>query len=76
VFKIGLFRLCPFKYTQDYQDADRGDHIALTATHDGVNMRAVAWRDGKVNFFVGICGTTVPGVPHDNNRWRNNKRHH
>ena len=37
-----------------------------------MNLRAVAWRDGKVKSFVGTCGTTVAGVPHKKNRWRNN----
>ena len=43
-----------------------------TATHDGVNLRAEAWRNGKVKSFIGTCGTTVAGVPQEKNRWRNN----
>jgi hypothetical protein len=57
LFNIGLYfiglvksctRMYPFKHTQEYPFPGRGSHIALTALHDGVNLRAVAWRDGKV----------------------------
>jgi len=76
LFFIGLVKSCtrlyPFKFTQEYQYPHRGAHVALTAQHEGVNVRAVAWGDKKVKSFISTCGTTAPGIPHEKQRWRNN----
>ena len=75
LFFIGIVKSCtrwfPFKWTQEYNYRHRGDHVALTATHDGVDVRAVGWGDKKVKSFIATCGTTLQGTPHEKRRWRN-----
>jgi hypothetical protein len=75
LFFIGCVKSCtkqyPFKYTQEFDYAQRGDHVALTAEVDGVDLLAVGWGDKNVKSFIATCGTTVAGAPHDKKRWRN-----
>ena len=54
--RLGLFflgmvktahRHFPKKFLQDVTIAERGGHVVVVAVKDGVDLRSVAWNDGK-----------------------------
>lgn len=75
LFFIGVVKSCtrmyPLEYTQQHDFQHRGDHVALTAKCEGVDVRAVGWGDKKVKSFVATCDTTVAGEPHQKKQWKN-----
>ena len=71
-------RMFPKKYLQTVEIPERGGHVVLTAKVLDVDLRAVAWNDGKKDKktgeiirknFVASCGITLPGVGHRKRRW-------
>lgn len=72
-------KMFPKQWLNEVPITLRGGHKALTATMEGVKLRAVAWNDGKKDkktgtikrkLVVGSCGTTLPGDGHKKLRWQ------
>lgn len=66
--KWGLYFIGPIKTaTRSYPKAfllaqplsERGKHFCLQATHEGVHLTALVWRDKKTKLFVATCGATI-----------------
>lgn len=71
-------RMFPKKYLQTVEIPERGGHVVLTSKILNVELRAVAWNDGKKDKktgqiirknIVASCGITIPGVGHRKRRW-------
>ena len=71
-------RQFPKKYLNEVEMEKRGDHHVVTAEHDGVDLFAVSWNEGRKDKktkkiarknLICTCSTTLPGKEHFKKRW-------
>lgn len=60
----------PMKFFECAEVKERGDHLSLVTEKDGVKMLACAWADAKTKTLVATAGITLPGEPHEKERYR------
>lgn len=63
-------RSFPKQYLNSYPLAERGAHVAVTSSVDGIPLIGCAWNDRKRKLIIGTCGTTLAGNPHQKKRLR------
>jgi hypothetical protein len=60
----------PKRFLDSYPLSERGAHVTVTSTVDGIPLVGCAWNDMKRKLVVGTCGTTLPGNAHQKKRLR------